>query len=538
MRLSAAARGILLPLAVAVAYIAAARFGFTFAFATKQVTAVWPPTGIAVAALVLCGFRVWPGIWVGAFFSNVFSAEPLWTAAIVATGNTAAPVVARFLLQRFGGFRTSLERLSDVFALLLLGSAIAMTVSATNGVIALALARIVPWSAFSSVWWVWWTGDAMGVLIVAPLLLTWLSSDGKAERSEGGPLELAVLSVILVAASWASFLSSWPLRFSVYPFVIWAALRFRQRETTAAIAVVSGFAIWATAHGFGPWATGSLDLRLIQLDSWMAVFGVTGLILGAVTAEKRSARAALSATLEQTRHSVQTLQAAFLPSRLPIRPGLECDALYIAAERGALIGGDWYDAFELPDRRILFSIGDVTGHGLDAAVTAAHLRQTIFATAFDTEDPAELLDKADRILRSQLDAPATAVVGFLSPDLATMSYASAGHPPPIVAGPNTPAQFLECGGLPFGVGPTVAARAQSLRLEPGSILVFYTDGLTEFRRNIASAESAALRAAQALIDGSSTKSAAAFVQKSVMGSHRPADDTVILVARVDRPQAV
>lgn len=520
-----------MPLLVAVAYLAAAKFGFSLAFATKQVTAIWPPTGIAIAALLLYGYRVWPGIWLGAFVSNALSSEPIWTAAAIATGNTLAPVFGTFLLQRFG-FQNKLERVRDVVLLVLCGSAVAMTVSATNGVICLALARIVPWSACPSVWWVWWSGDAMGVLFVAPLLLTWITSNERAVRSDGGGFELAFLGVTLVGASWVSFLSAVPLRLSVYPFIIWSALRFRQRETATAIAVTGGIAIWATTHNLGPWATGSLDLRLIQLDSWMSVFAFTGLVLGAVVAEKRTARAALDALLERTKHSVETLQTAFLPAALPQRSGLRTDALYIPAEREALIGGDWYDAFELPDGRIVFSIGDVAGHGLDAAVAGASLRRSIFAAAFESREPAEILARVDRNLRRPVDAPITALVAIISGDLSEMSYASAGHPQPILAGPNIPAHLLDYGGVPFGVGAAVVALTHTVALERGAVVLFYTDGLTEFQRNISLAESAALRAVSVLVDDPTIERPAAFVQRSVMGSQRPVDDTVLLVVQL------
>jgi anti-sigma regulatory factor (Ser/Thr protein kinase) len=264
----------------------------------------------------------------------------------------------------------------------------------------------------------------------------------------------------------------------------------------------------------------------------MSVLAITGLVLGAITAERRAARVALQALLEQTKRSAETLQAAFLPERLPQRLGLRCDALYIAAEREALIGGDWYDAFNLPDGRIAFSIGDVTGHGLEAAVTAARLRQSIFAAAFDAEDPAEILVKADRQMRSRHDAPATAVVAIVSRDLSMMSYASAGHPPPIVAGPNIPAHSLAYGGVPFGVGIPVASRTHTVSLEPDAVVLFYTDGLTEFKRDIERTESAVLRAVTRLVEEPYVERPAAFVQRSVMGSERPADDTVLLVAQL------
>jgi anti-sigma regulatory factor (Ser/Thr protein kinase) len=327
-------------------------------------------------------------------------------------------------------------------------------------------------------------------------------------------------------------LSNFPLRFSVYPFIIWTALRFRQRETTAAVAVICGVAIWATTHGFGPWASGSLDSRLVALDSWMAVLAVTGLVLGAVTAERRGARLELQGLLEQTKRSAETLQAAFLPDHLPQRLGLRCDALYIAAEREALIGGDWYDAFDLPDGRIAFSIGDVTGHGLDAAVTAARLRQSIFAAAFDVEDPAEILLRAGRMLQSRHDAPATAVVAIVSRDLSSMSYASAGHPPPILAGPTTPAHFLAYGGVPFGVGIPIGSQTHTVALEPNAAILFYSDGLTEFKRDIARAERAMLEAVTRVVDEPHMERPSVFVQSSVMGSARPTDDTVLLIVQL------
>lgn len=517
------------PLAIAIiaaAYVIFAEFGFSLAFATKQVTAVWPPTGIALAALLLCGYRVWPGIWLGAFISNAVSHEPALTAAGIAVGNTIGPLLGAFLLRRFVAFDNALERLRDVLGLVILGSAFPMMVSATSGVLNLALSGIVPWLEYWSVWWVWWAGDAMGVLLVAPVILTWGTARHAVTRQKRSPLELLLLGAALVATAWLSFMTSLPLAYPVYPFVVWTALRLGQRETTVAVAALSAIAIWGTTHHQGPFGSGSFDHRLILLVTFMAVLAVTGLVLGAVTAERRSARIRLAEaqralrareaqlegaerrfqvlaetvpamvwtadatgwidwydhrwyeytgqtreeaagwgwqrahhtedlprvmqdwpqsiatgepfdmelrirradglfrwflmraeplrdatgsivrwygtntdvdgqkrTLEKTTRVADTLAAAFLPERLPQRPDLRFDALYLTAGHEALIGGDWYDAFELPDGRIVLSIGDVIGHGLSAAVTAGRIRQAIFATAFDAVDPAAILIK-------------------------------------------------------------------------------------------------------------------------------------------------
>ena len=522
---------ILIPLFVAVAYVVGAKLGFTMAFATKQVTAVWPPTGIALAALLLWGYRAWPGIWIGAFASNALSAEPLWTAAAIATGNTLAPVFGCYLMRRYG-FDNALDRVRDVLLLALFGSAVAMTLSATNGVVDLALARIVPWSAFGSVWWVWWAGDAMGVLFLAPPLLTWIAGYQRKERAEGGQLELAALTGIFLAVSIATFASDFPLRLSVYPLVIWYALRFTQRETAAALTIALGIAIWGAAHGTGPWNLGSLDARLVQLDSWMWVLAITGLVLGATAAERRAARAALQAVLRATKESAERLQGAFLPERLPQRRELRCDVLYTAAEREDLIGGDWYDAFELPDGRIAFIVGDVTGHGLDAAVAAARIRHRIFVAAFETEDPAEILSKAESAQQPGEHAPASAVVAILSRDLSSLRYAIAGHPPPIVAGPGTAPYFLQGRGLPIGFNLPAARETHAYMLGPGTTIVFYTDGLTEFKRDVTGGENAVLQAVAQLAEDPRVEHPAAYIQRCVMGPQRSPDDIVIMTVQI------
>lgn len=525
------AKGAVTTLSIAIAYVAAAELGFAFAFSTKQVTAVWPPTGLAVAALMLFGNRVWPGIFLGAFASNALRTEPMWAAVAIAAGNTVAPLVATDLFRRCGGVRIDFERVRDVLFFVALGAA-GMLISATNGVAILAIAGIVAWHAAAGVWWTWWAGDSIGVLLAGVTLLTWVASVRDRATLRERAIERVLFGLALLPVAWLSFLSNAPARVSLYPFLVWSSLRFRQRDTALTSAVVSGIAVWATAHGFGPWVTGTLDARLLQADTWMAVYALTGLVVGAVIAERRAARQALLSLLDQTQRAAVTLQGAFLPDRLPQRVGMRSDALYIAAEREALIGGDWYDGFELPDGRIVVSIGDVAGHGLVAAVSAARLRQGIFAAAFDAADPADILATVDRRMEAR-DAVATALVAVFDRDLRSMEYASAGHPPPILAGPSTPARTLDVGGVPFGAGVPMQTRTHSVALERGSIVVFYTDGLIEFDRNIERAESALRRAVTKLVASPRNGRPAAFVQRAVMGTNPPLDDTVLLIVQLD-----
>src|SRR5262245_20488746 len=158
--------------ATAGAYFAAAWIGLRLAFEAEQVTLVWPTTGVALAALLLLGRDVWPGIALGAFAANAFANEPLPTAAGIALGNTLEAVFAAWALTRFG-VAPSLHRLRDVLALIV-GAALASTlISATIGVFCLCATGVQPWSAAESLWLTWWIGDAISDLVVAPLLLVW-----------------------------------------------------------------------------------------------------------------------------------------------------------------------------------------------------------------------------------------------------------------------------------------------------------------------------------------------------------------------------
>ena len=310
--------------AVAVAYFAAAKFGLSLAFATKQVTAIWPPTGIALVALIFFGYRVWPGIFLGAFVANALSNEPWTTAAGIAAGNMLTGVVGAALLRGVLGFERSLERTRDVLGLVLV-AAVSTTVSASNGVANLALGGIVPWSAYGSVWWVWWVGDTLGILVVAPFLLTWAAEPQPGWRP-AQRAELAALFSGLVVVGYVVFLgkldratASHPLAYAAFPLLIWAGLRFGLRETMSAALLVSGVAIWGAIHDRGPFATGTLDQRLILLNIFIAVTEVTALLLGAVTAERRHSQERLHRAHDQLEARVRERTAELARANVELR---------------------------------------------------------------------------------------------------------------------------------------------------------------------------------------------------------------------------
>lgn len=251
---------------------------------------------------------------------------------------------------------------------------------------------------------------------------------------------------------------------------------------------------------------------------------------------KKQAETKQKEALRESQRLVETLQTAFLPQTLPRVPGLRFDAAYLAAEEGALIGGDWYDAALLPDGRVLLCVGDVTGHGLSAAVTAGKLRQAAMVAALTMSDPAAVLTLLNRVLRfQQPDIYATALLAFIDPDCKEITYASAGHPPAFLADGDDHATVTElrCGGLPLGVADTLHARSHRLALPQRFALALYSDGLTEFRRDIASAEQVMKRVMTSLVAKPATQGAAGTVLDGVLGNMRPSDDVVVLLAMRD-----
>jgi two-component system, NarL family, sensor histidine kinase FusK len=216
---------------LAAVYVAAAKGGLLLATEGAQVTLVWPPTGLALAALLLGGPRLWPGVALGATLVNASTGAPLATACGMGTGNTLEALAAVVLLRRCG-FQSSLDRLRDVFALVALAAGLSTIASATVGVASLLLGGVLPRRSVANAWGTWWLGDALGDLVVAPLLLTvavrpW--RDLKARRAA----EAAILLVAVVLASFAVFGGWFGMRgtylslvYLIFPFALWATLRF------------------------------------------------------------------------------------------------------------------------------------------------------------------------------------------------------------------------------------------------------------------------------------------------------------------------
>ena len=288
--------------AVALFYYLTARLGLGLAFANKNVTAIWPPTGIAVAVLVLRGNRVWPGIAIGAFTANLANGASVDIALGFSVGNTLAPLLAASLLRRIS-FHPRLDRMVDVAGLAGIGTA-SMLVSSTLGASILAVTGGLGGGSYWSVWSTWWVGDSLGVLLFAPLVLVFLSTPLSESRLRTRPVEAAVCLVITGVAGYFILTSSLPIQFLVFPFVAWAALRFFQLGATATMLLVCTISVWATVNGFGPHLDYSPTLRLVSLDLFNGALAVSALLLAAVSEERATAMRRLHQSAQHLEHEI------------------------------------------------------------------------------------------------------------------------------------------------------------------------------------------------------------------------------------------
>ncbi len=273
---------------VALAYWFAARMSLQLALVHGQVTPIWPPTGIALVAILVFGRQVWPSVFVAALAVNLPIGPSPLGAASIAAGNTLAPLTAAVFLKR-AGFRIELDRLRDAAAIVVLGALMAMTISATVGTSVLVLSGSVPTDSFWSTWAVWWTGDAMGVLLVAPFLLSLLPNARYPALTLLMAGELVSYLLGIGILTFALFQNRLRLEYLVFPLIILAAWRFRLRGAAPAALIASGIAIWAAVQGTGPFGTETLIQKMITLQVFNVCVATTSLALAAsVEARERT----------------------------------------------------------------------------------------------------------------------------------------------------------------------------------------------------------------------------------------------------------
>src|SRR5206468_2561415 len=320
-------------------YVLAGKFGLSLAFVHASASAVWPPTGIALAATLLLGYRVWPALFLGAFLVNVTTAGSVWTSLGIASGNTLEGLLGAFLVRRFANGLKVFDRARDIFTFGVLAGLGATAVSATVGVTTLWLGGHARWEGLGAIWltwwlgdggggagagggavgvtargvggrgrgggwggiWLaWWLGDVAGALVVAPVLILW-GLDRTVRLTRAQVLELLLLlgSVLLVGevvfgglgSAWAW---NYPLEFLCIPPLVVAAFRFGRREAATCVALLSVLANWGTLHGLGPFVRYTPNESLLLLQTFMGTMAMMTLLLAANVKAHARTEAALA----------------------------------------------------------------------------------------------------------------------------------------------------------------------------------------------------------------------------------------------------
>ena len=322
-----ARRAALLVLLTAI-YFAAGRLGLSLAFVNESASAVWPATGIAIAAALLAGRGVWPAIFLGAFLVNLSNIQAVLPSLVIASGNTMEMLAASWLADRFarGGARDIFSRTTHI--LLYVGAAAAgAAIAATVGVAALVAAGLAGQSPVSIIWMTWWAGDVSGALLVTPPIVTWAGLR-RATLSTRRLLEAALLIVVLGGVAYIVFgptpagVRHFPLMFLLLPPLLWAALRFGPRGATSAVLVASTIATAGTLQGLGPFARGGPNESLLLLQAYLCIKMLVMLSLAAEAArrqaverEMRDLNAELSARVDARTEELQRLHGRLVEAQ-------------------------------------------------------------------------------------------------------------------------------------------------------------------------------------------------------------------------------
>ncbi|MGO4153773.1 MASE1 domain-containing protein [Cupriavidus sp. YAF13] len=340
---------------VALAYYAGAKLGLTYAVVGGAVSLVWPSSGIALVALLVMGFAVAPGIAIGSVLANMSVGVPLPVAAVIGLGATAAALTATLLLKRVAQFQITLGRIKDVLAFVILAATASTAVSALIGATALFGGGLVSVADYGAAFLKWWLGDMLGVLVVAPPLLSLLTYPSPI-RSAKQTVEACGLTVAIFWVSYVIFgatelagHSYYPAALAVFPFIIWAALRFDHLGTSLSTLLVSIVAIWGTTNGTGPFAAESPVDSLVRWCAFANVVAVTGLLLVAAHAQEKRIHSLLLASHAELERRVQErtkdseLANHELKQEMARRRLLEAELIRIGDQQQRLIGRELHD---------------------------------------------------------------------------------------------------------------------------------------------------------------------------------------------------
>ena len=372
-----------------------------YAIIGSSVTLLWAPSGIALAALLLYGWRMTFAVFLGALLANSGTGLPFLAAFGIAVGNTLEALVGAGLLVKLAQVKNSFETRQDVFGLIFLAAFFSTTLSASVGVTILSWVGTVEIGNYFSVWLKWWLGDMMGVLVITPLLLSWIKIESPPSPKKMAEALCLVAALIIVSlkifgAPELAVGGYYPASLALFPFVIWSALRFQLRGASLITLVISLLAIWGTSQGTGPFVVESPVDSLMRWCAFAIIVAVTGLLIAAMAVEQSTSQEALklshdeleSRVAERTQDLAATNES--LNQEMAKRRKLEIELIRFSEEQQRMIGCDLHDGLG----QHLVSLS------LHAASLQQHLSKHSSAEASAAQRIAELIDEAQTMTRA------------------------------------------------------------------------------------------------------------------------------------------
>lgn len=376
-------------LMVMLLYVATAKVGLAYAVVGSTVTLIWAPSGIALVALLVYGYRMSIAVALGAFLANAWTGVPLFAAITITIGNTLEALAGAFLLIRVARFHSAMDTRRDVFAFIGFAAFLSTMLSATVGVASLTAASMINFGEVPNVWMKWWLGDTMGVLVVAPLLLLFLNRPPPVPELQE-LLELLCLCAALFFVSLKIFGAPklagqgyYATALAVFPFVFWGALRFELIGASVVTLLVSMLAVWGTSRGTGPFAVDQPVDSLVRWCAFAIIVAVTGLLLATSVAEQRRAQEELKlshAKLEQrVLERTRDLAAANAELEREMAAGrrLQAELIRAGEKQAQAIGRELHDGLGQHLTSVALFCATLRQHLVDRAQPEAEAAQRI-----------------------------------------------------------------------------------------------------------------------------------------------------------------
>ncbi len=532
-----------LPVALLVVFYAAGSLLAWSGFGADVGLAFFPPAGITTAALILSKRHRWPLLLTAVFLTEVFidltQSLELPYALGYGVANTAEPLVGVLVFDRLNPNRVTLEKRRGTLSYILGACGAGGLAGALIG--GIVATRHRPQTDWTSNVAHWWAGDGLAILALGASIVLVATT----VRSRRRRAELAIGTIVTAFASVIALSSELTPATIILPFITILAFRLGPAGATVGGTVFALVANYSTNAGQGYFADVDLSPtgRLALLQVFIAVLVIVGWSIGVEVLERLDAvRAAvrLERQRDEATTALKAIHRAIGPNRLESAGPFSIGSCYRQSSMTGLVGGDWFDAFELPDDRLMFVVGDVVGHGFDAMEDMAHLRLATRAFAHEGHDPPHILRELSLYTRDGTRGRfATIVVGVYDPDDQALTLATAGHPPPLIRRRGTLSQYVPLRpGVPLGVLGDSTYAGTRIAVSPGDLLVLFTDGVIERRGMSLDDGFDELRNALDSVDLPTAPDAIGqYLIDNCLPDIEPADDRCILVLRVAEPSA-